>query len=123
MIKYIIIFLVLFSSNAFSQKVELSAYRNKSASVINGNSINFASNNLFRKTLSENTIFSITNIVQYQRIRIYITNPSTYTVGWVDDDIIWDNGTTPTQTANSTDRYGFIKIGNILYGTHESNYK
>lgn len=84
--------------------------------------INWLLGNVFYKTLSANTVFTFSNLIDGQTIIVAVTNTaSNYTVTW--PTVSWSGGTAPTQTIGvKTDVYTFVKIGPTIYGAVIQNF-
>lgn len=119
----ILILLCFLFTEANAQKVTADVFKNRTAKVITGTSINCDSSQIFTKTLSANTTFTFSNMPVSQWITVFVTNTaSNYTVTW--SGVTWSGGAAPVQTIGvKTDIWSFIKIGSIIYGaTPSQNY-
>jgi hypothetical protein len=81
-----------------------------------------ASSGTHSKTLSANTTFTFSNVVDGKTIIVAVTNTaSNYTVTW--PTVSWPGGTAPTQTVGAkTDIYTFVRIGSTTFGTVVQNF-
>lgn len=93
------------------------------AQAISGTSIDWATGNVFTKTLSANTTFTFSNQSSGQTIVVRITNTaSNYTVTWP-GSVLWSGGTAPVQTIGAkSDVYTFIHDGTSIYGSVVQNF-
>ena len=88
------------------------------AQAISGTSIDWATGNVFTKTLSANTTFTFSNQASGQTIVVRLTNTaSNYTVTWP-GSVLWSGGTAPVQTIGAkSDVYTFVYDGSSIYGS------
>lgn len=146
MIKYIFIFIFIFiASISFSQEINTSNpikikngaqktnitldtsgvvtsihYKNDTVTTVTGASIDWKKGNIFKKTLSSNTVFTFSNLT-ISVINVIVNNTSTYTVTWP-NTIKWPLGLVPTQSINKIDIYTFIYDGTYVYGSAIQSY-
>jgi hypothetical protein len=87
-----------------------------SQSPISALDINW-NNTHFYKTLSANSVFTFSNVLDGRTIIVAITNTaSNYTVTWPTVD--WGSAGAPTQrTGAVTDIYTFTRINGTIYGS------
>lgn len=90
--------------------------------AIAASNIDWSLGNCFTKTLSGNTVFTMTKRGAGQTIMVRITNPSTYTVTWpntatLGNSVLWVSSTIPTQsTTNKTDIWTVFFDGAQMFG-------
>lgn len=91
--------------------------------AISASAIDWATGNMFTKTLSANTTFTFSNAKDGQTIVVRITNTAsnytvTYPVG-----VLWSGGTPPTQTTGAkSDVITFIYDGTNYFGSSVQNF-
>ena len=91
----------------------------QSSSAIN---IDFSVANTQAFTLSSNVSATLVNAIDGELVRVFITNPSTYTVTWAPSGIVWNSGVAPVQSTGSTnqpktDKYIFEYIQGKYFAT------
>lgn len=91
------------------------------AQAISSTDIDWATGNVFTKTLAANTTFTFSNNVSGQTIIVRLTNTaSNYTVTW--PTVRWAAGTPPTMTVGAkSDIYTFVYDGSNIYGSAVQN--
>lgn len=87
----------------------------RATQTISASAIDWATGNVFQKTISTNTTFTFSNTQDGQTIIVVITDSNSSTVTW--PTVKWANGTPPTQTVSSIDVYTFFKAGSTFYGS------
>jgi hypothetical protein len=88
----------------------------KATNTISASAIDWSLSNVHTKSIgSTDTTFTFSNTQDGQCITVIITS-TTGTVTW--PTVKWQNGSAPTQTANSTDVYTFVKAGSTFYGSY-----
>jgi hypothetical protein len=88
----------------------------KATNTISALAIDWSLSNVHTKSIgATNTTFTFSNTQDGQCITVIITS-TTGTVTW--PTVKWQNGSAPTQTANSTDVYTFVKAGSTFYGSY-----
>lgn len=90
-----------------------------------GSTINCSTSTTFSRTLSANTTYTLSNMVDGQVVTAAIKQAASggpYTATF--SGVTWKGGVAPTQTnvANKVDLYTFIKIGTPVYGSASQNY-
>lgn len=90
-----------------------------------GSTINCFTSLTFSRTLSANTTYTLSNMVDGQVVTVAIKQAASggpYTATF--SGVTWKGGVAPTQTqtANKVDLYSFIKIGTPVYGSASQNY-
>lgn len=88
------------------------------AQAIASTTIDWATGNVFTKTLSANTTFTFSNQISGQTIIVRLTNTaSNYTVTW--PTVRWVDGIAPTMSIGATsDVYTFVHDGTNVYGSY-----
>lgn len=89
---------------------------------IPGTDVNWFLGAVFKKTISTTTALSFSNVSEGNSVTIVITSTSGALATFSDPAIQWSGGVTPTQTADKTDIYTFIKIGSVILGRAYQNY-
>lgn len=91
--------------------------------AISASAIDWATGNVFTKTLAANTTFTFSNQTSGQVIVVRITNTaSNYTVTWP-GSVLWSAGVTPTQTTGAkSDVYTFVYDGTTTFGSVVQNF-
>jgi hypothetical protein len=85
------------------------------AAAIGALDINWASANVFTKTLSAGgNVLTFSNSADGQVIIVILTGAAS-TVTW--PSVEWPGGVAPTQTASGVDVYTFVKAGSTIYGS------
>ncbi len=88
--------------------------------------ISWATGNSFYQTMTSNKTYVFTNTVDGQVINFAVYNSGTYTAAFTAGDagtsIVWAGGIAPTQTANKTDVYTFIRLGRKIYSNVKQNF-
>lgn len=96
---------------------------NSGVTAISALDINWASGNVFTKTLAANSTFTFSNQVAGQVIVVRLTNTaSNYTVTWP-VGVLWSGGVAPTQTIGAkSDIYTFVYDGTTTFGSVVQNF-
>lgn len=88
---------------------------------ITGTDIDWSTGVQFKVTLNSSRTFTFSNAADGQAIVVVVT-----AVGGVNAvfpaTVVWPGGLAPTQTANKTDIYTFMKVGSVIYGSAVSGY-
>ncbi len=89
-------------------------------SALSGNVIDLNTGNVFTKTISANTTFSIMSVPTSKSatFSLILTNGGAYTITWP-ASVKWSEGTAPDLTANGVDVLTFLTPngGTTWYGT------
>lgn len=92
----------------------------QSVDVIAASDIDWSLGNLFSKSVGVNTVFTFSNAVSGQRIRVKVTALAAVTVAW--PAVTWKGGVTPSQTADKTDFYDLFFDGTTYFGSADQDY-
>lgn len=86
--------------------------------------LDWSVSNVFVKEISANTTFTMSNLIE-GTILLKVSSTGSFTVAFTNPaghTIEWAYGSQPPQTANKTDIYTFLKIGNKIYASANQNF-